>query len=734
MTGPVQATGLLGNAIDLLDGDRLGWLYYGANGADRGLGYRGSYMTLGGFIPYAEDDLGGLWAADLRSHLSVYGGFFSNVGMVRKQFIGGTLLGVGVYWDYDGDQNQYADTTITDISGSYVFSGGETYQQVGISGEWLTDWGNLRSNGYIPAGETATTMGPFVGNSILARNGINAALGGADLEVGAYVPALSDWAGMVSVGGYTYGNTLYGFPNGNVVVPFFGGVYTRLDMTFARNWDFSLQANNDSFFDWTGFARLTYRLGSSRRRNVPDQVEQPMMRNEHIVRAHQAPVQAINPFTRAPWFVTHVSNLPKTLPGGDFTTASTLPGNGTFARPFQTLTEGQAAAGNPYDIVYVHQGISYRQPYLTPNAGFTFSADNQILAGQGTRLRIPTVAYGPILLSDVRYPNQYPTISNPEGTAVVLTDAVSTSPTAGTVSGARMDHLRILGSPVGISDGAGLPVDGVATVNDVRIIGNGASQRGVEITAPRGDGRSTINLRNMVLNNRSADGIYVRPDDASTAELRVNVSDSRILRTNGSGVWAQNLAGEARVRIENVTIEETSNSAVTADDAQVTLYRSVIRNTGIAGVDATDTSVVQIARSRFEDVDIGVLGSARTGDLNITINDNQFLPTRIGTSIMLSGRNVDLIDVSKVFANVNGNRFVSTPTGPQDILLFDAVGALTPAAAESSTLNIKAASIENLRAINNNGTVINVFPNDPTPSVPPPPNYDPSLRVVLPPF
>ncbi|MFM8953686.1 MAG: hypothetical protein ACKOOF_11605, partial [Planctomycetaceae bacterium] len=55
-----------------------GWLYFGINAADRGLGYRGSYMTLGGFIPYAEDDLGGFWSADLRTHLSNYGGFFAH--------------------------------------------------------------------------------------------------------------------------------------------------------------------------------------------------------------------------------------------------------------------------------------------------------------------------------------------------------------------------------------------------------------------------------------------------------------------------------------------------------------------------------------------------------------------------------------------------------------------------------------------------------------------------------
>ena len=69
-----------------------------------------------------------------------------------------------------------------------------------------------------------------------------------------------------------------GSQQGEAIVPFFGGVYTRLDMTFANNWDFSLQYNNDPFFDSTGFARLTYRLGGSRRRNVPDQLEQPLMR------------------------------------------------------------------------------------------------------------------------------------------------------------------------------------------------------------------------------------------------------------------------------------------------------------------------------------------------------------------------------------------------------------------------------------------------------------------------
>jgi hypothetical protein len=118
----------------------------------------------------------------------------------------------------------------------------------------------------------------------------------------------ADWAGMVSVGGYSFGNARYNLPSGADVVPYFGGVYTRLDMTIMNNWDFSLQANNDSYFDWTGLARITYRMGGSRRRTVSDQLEQPMMRNEHIVRAHQTPQVAVNETTGTPWRVFVVNN------------------------------------------------------------------------------------------------------------------------------------------------------------------------------------------------------------------------------------------------------------------------------------------------------------------------------------------------------------------------------------------------------------------------------------------
>jgi hypothetical protein len=467
-----------------LNANGPGWLYYGVNAADRGLGYNGSYMTLGGYIPYSEDGLGGLWAADLRGHLSVNGGFFSNVGAVRKQFLGGSLLGIGVYWDYDGDQNQYPTYGVL---GSEWGQFGHSYNQVGVSGEWLTDFGNLRSNGYMPVGTTAYTIGapgsPFYGNNILCQYGLDAALSGADLEVGAYIPGLSDWAGMISVGGYALGNSRYnwwsGPETGQDVVPWFGGVYTRLDMTFLENWDFSLQYNNDSYFDSTGFARLTYRMGGSRRRNVPDQMEQPMMRNEHIVRAHQTPTVALNPVTFQPWNVIHVDN-----------TAAAF-GNGSVDTPYRTLAEAQTAANNPYDVVFVRAGSSSTTPY---QSNWLFQADNQILVGEGSTLQLATLNCGYQQFfagSDVR-----PIVTS-EDTAITLRN------------GAIVDHFGIVDAPRGIVADASLT--GVASVNDVAIIGdNQPNQVGVLVEGVPG---GTVNLYNMVVTDAGR-GLWVNGGSA----------------------------------------------------------------------------------------------------------------------------------------------------------------------------------------------------------------------------
>ena len=752
-----------------LDENGPGWMYYGINAADRGLGYRGSYYTVGGFVPYAEDDLGGVWNADLRTHLSNYGGFFSNIGAVRKQFWGGTIFGLGVYWDYDGDQNQYSNTTITDKSGSYVFAGGQTYQQVGVSAEWLTDYGNLRSNGYIPCGTTAQSMGPFVGNSLLCQTGINAGLAGADLEVGAYVPGLADWAGMVSVGGYAFGNARYNNVSGTDLVPYFGGVYTRLDLTLVRNWDFSLQANNDSFFDWTGFARLTYRMGGSRRRNVPDQMEQPMMRNEHVVRAHQAPEQAINAMTGKPYEVFHVDNTMTRLPAG----------TGTFENPYTTLQQAQTAATADYDIVFVHIGQSPTCPYETPIGGYQFQANNQYLVGEGTSLKLCTANCGQIDLWANTVSTKYPVITNSSGPAVVLTNA------AGTTSGATVDHIRITGSPVGISDGVGLPAasgttgPGTATVNDVQIYGNGPGQRGVEIKDLAAN-NGTFNFSRMNLQNLTNDGFVVSAGDGGNPN--VNLSNSTINNTSGSGVLVENVVDTGRVRVTGSTITNSSQAGVFVGNGNAYVGTSTFNKNALAGVYVQDSdptvsgtgagvSTVQVTNSDFKGNPVGIWAVANTGTTNMTITNN-FITTNSypagANGVILAVGNVTGSGTTGVLnAAVVGNAITpvltttvvdtattttTTGTTTSTTTTYSSIGNILVSTAgtpiidtsgnvtgfnSSGTLNIKAADQAQLQSMNGNAGVALL----PVPVlsgstqyyvIPPPPTFDTSLMVPLP--
>jgi hypothetical protein len=592
-------------------GNGPGWLYYGVNAADRGLGYNGSYMTLGGYIPYGEDDMGGLWAADMRGHLSEYGGFFSNIGAVRKQFLGGTILGVGVFWDYDGDGNQYP---VMGTPGAQFGQFGHSYNQVGISAEWLTDYGNLRSNGYIPVGSTAYTAGspnhPFYENFIMCAHGLDSALTGTDLEVGAYIPGLADWAGMISVGGYAYGNSRYDWQSGpqagQDVVPWFGGVYTRLDVTLVQNWDFSLQYNNDSYFDSTGFARLTYRMGGSRRRNVPDQMEQPMMRNEHIVRAHQTPIVAVNgDNSDQPWRVIHVNNA--AAPGGD----------GTDTRPFQTVPEGNAAATNAWDIVFVDPGTGAAY-------GGTFSplAANQYFVGNGAPFIIPTVTCGPVdisTLSGVR-----PLLTNPTGASIELTN------------GLVVNNFDIVGSKVGIlgfgnlSSGINRPslgpgdfygsAVGGSVVNNVSITGTQvAGQTGVRIENATGDasfyntkitdmtnggfvvqgGDPNIDFNGTIQSSVATNGGFVSPiveingTTGGTIDIAVGSAPegstipNKIVDIGGEGIVIANNTG-GTINIGNAELVDTVPTAisVTKSDAIINVTDSEIsKSTDGAAID-----------------------------------------------------------------------------------------------------------------------------------------------------
>lgn len=718
--GMAPTGGVLNRAVAGFQGlnqNGPGWMYYGINAADRGLGYNGSYMTLGGFIPYAEDDLGGFWAADLRGHLSEYGGFFSNVGAVRKQFIGGTLLGVGVYWDYDGDMNQYP---IAGIQGAQFGQFGHAYNQVGISAEWLTDYGNLRSNGYLPVGTTGYVAGapnsPYFQNFLMCQYGLDAALAGTDLEVGAYIPGLADWAGMISVGGYALGNSRYDWNVGPLagqdIVPWFGGVYTRLDMTFIENWDFSLQANNDSYFDWTGFARLTYRMGGSRRRNVPDQMEQPMMRNEHIVRAHQTPIVALNPNNgNQPWRVIHVNN------------AATPVGNGTAEAPFTTITNANAAATNPWDIVLVARGNSgvnmggnfdpTNGPYgqvLNAYAG-TFSplAANQYFIGEGSPFAVPTANCGPIAIGGA--PGLRPVLSNPTGPSINLTNGLVTN------------NFGIVNSAVGISgsgnmNGAGTNRPSVATNIDIYRTDPTATARGIEITnatgtavfrkvnvgtavaLPNGTTQEwTMTDGSVVVDGGSptidfADGSILNTQDnilqvngTLGGEVVLTANPGKPFQETGDGILVENAAG-------NVTVQNKTPGMISATIASKQDGIKVVNSSGVQTFN--DVEITKAGGAGYAGVNLqNNVGTTNFNNLDVTLTDPNTSPGFLAVNdnvINVTGNskvtvdNAVAVSMTKV-ADVDATftTITSTNSTTNGLLLDNVAGAFTVSSALTVT-------------------------------------------------
>lgn len=665
---PMAASGgVVNRAAQGLRGFNLnsqGRLYYGINAADRGLGYRGSYMTLGGYFPTVEDDLGGLWAADVRGHLSNYGGFFSNIGAVRKQLLnGGSLLGLGVYWDYDGDQNQYSDQLIGTVD-SVLFPGGYSYNQVGVSGELLTDWGNLRSNGYIPVGSTGESTGRFASTNILCVQGINAALGGADLEVGAYLPGLADWNGMINVGGYSYGNTRYQLDNGAALVPWFGGVFTRIDLTFAQNWDFSLQYNNDSYFDSTGFARLTYRLGGSRRRNVPDQMEQPMMRNEHIVRAHQEAEVAINPFTNQPWRVIHVDNT------------ATSPGTGSVTNPLSRLggatlpDTAESIANQEYDIIFVHSsGTAYSNPPTPPTINmFTFQESNQYLIGEGSAQTIPTLNCGNILVSPTVDPSLYPVIApRANDTGIFIAPTRTGETISGFVinaSGLGIDSQSTGGTntftDLTLNGGiTGISITGAADylISDVTL--NSQSSAGIE-----NNGSGTIQLTRGTFSDIAGTGI-------ETNIGTINASDLTISDTAGSAIIVGG-ANQANFALSSSTITNSQQFGIINDgDGTITVNDTLISGSGQGGVRTTllSTGTVSLTNSTI-DGETPSSGRSATGVLMegtapVTLEQTRIRSAGIGVNVTGNGQ---LTMNGGGIANISDDGIRLRPTAPTTAL------------------------------------------------------------------
>ncbi len=492
-----------------------------------GLGYDGSYFTLGGKTHLADDFLDGRWLLETQGHVSENGGFFGNLGVERVFSLknAGSDITLGGWLDYDGDE---------------VGAFSHTFWQAAFNGSIRTAKWDLVGNAYIPLGDTVFTQGElgrvsFWENNVALRAGLDTALQGYDVTLRAKPMQFANYNGSVDVG-------LYGYQSD--AVPYFTGIRTRAGLQSHNGWRLSGELNRDDLFGWTGVVQLGFTWGVNDRgisAGLGNDLD-PTMRNDHIVRFQQDVVLAIDPDTGLAYNVIHVDNR------ADGT------GIGTFESRFRSLGDANAASA-PDDIIFVHRGDGTTAFY---DMGITLQ-DRQMLLGDGVQHIIPlaggTSAFLPNVVNGLR-----PTITNTVGPAVRI-DGSDTL-----VRGLIMD-----GTAPGVFMSQGILADGLINpINNFRIedvevrgavldgirIDNAAGNIDIARTLVEQNGRDGISITNfgtadsdlrfhdITVQNNQRDGMHFNNYDAATV-----VFEEEFLATGNErhGVFMSNFANSAAV-------------------------------------------------------------------------------------------------------------------------------------------------------------------------------------------
>lgn len=519
------------------------------NWADRGLGFQGSYLTVGGLVPVATDPWGGTWFTESRGHLSEEGNFFGNIGFGRRVITEAGMMSLSAWYDYDDDAPDRF---------------GHDFHQVGVSFDWVLEWAHLEINGYIPVGTDTYRLGSaeecFVDNRILIQHGLDTALRGVDGGIGFQIPGLDEYRVRWHVGGYLYRSDAVGT---------FPGVTTRVEAFPLPFVSFNAQLNHDEQFKTTGIVGVTFHL-QNKGHAKDNWFLRSTRRNDHIVRVHQEPIFATNPMTGDLWNVIHVDN---TNPD---------PGSGTAEDPYNALALAEAGSVED-DLIFVHQGTGTTFNYDT---GITLK-DRQWLLGDGVQHFIPTVEVGLFELC-VNLQNNRPVITNPAGPAVTLADdnvvagfRIQSAQTG--IAGVNINNTLINNNLINGSTTNGVLLD--TATGDVEISDNtiqGSGQRGIYVV----DTTADVLIDGNVVTDSTLSGV-----DIENSAALVNVTNNTITDNGGAaeaGVRVfNNIAGVTEVLISENTIDGNGNGVILEAADGGLIEADVTDNLSISGNDYT---------------------------------------------------------------------------------------------------------------------------------------------------
>ena len=490
-----------------------GRLWFETNLADQGLGWSGTYFTIGGKTRLFEDRFDGRWLLESQIHYNISegGGAFANIGVERVFSIPAAEADVsfGVWYDYNGDRK-------ADFS--------HTFHQVGISGKIKKEKWDLLVNGYLPTGVQDYSYGDplglnnFVGNEIVIVPGIDSALSGFDVTLRTRPKQLADVNGYLDVGGYGYNSDL---------IDSFGGGKIRLGFQGARGMMVNLEVNQDDRFNTTGVVGLGWVFGQNAGGRGSEYIGlgrdlETSVRNDHMVVFNRDVVLAIDPTTGAPYNVIHVDN-----------TADAAFENGTAETPYTTLLAAQNLSAEG-DVILVNSGDGTDR---NMDAGIQLQ-DNQRLWGNGQAILIP-IQNGEFFQLSTDPLGVTPTISNAGGFAVVT--LANNNDVAGVDIDAAGAQFGVFGNGQGTS------------IRDNSIFGAGS--HGVFLSGVTGD----VNIANNLLDNNDGSGLFIRNalDTTQNIVIEENVASNNFL----DGIQMRNY-DPASLTILNNTAEDNLRSGL----------------------------------------------------------------------------------------------------------------------------------------------------------------------------
>ena len=521
---------------------QVGWpgrMWVSTDLADQGLGYQGSYLTVGGKSRLFEDFLDGRWLTEARLHHSLEdsGGFFANVGIERVFSVDAADADVvmGAWYDFDGDDQ-----------GNF----GHDFNQVGINAAIKSKKFDVIGNGYFPVGNTDFTSGDvsgvngFLGNNILLVPGIDSALEGFDVTLRLRPKQLAFGNGTFDIGGYSYRSD---------TIDSFGGGRLRLGFQSQRGIQISGEINHDERFDTTGAVNIGYAFGGPGARSAEysslGRDFEETVRNDHIVRFNQDVVLAIDPDTGAAYNVVHVDNL-----------ANAASSDGSVENPYTNLADAQTNS-NEGDVVFVQAGDGTSTGLDT---GIMLK-DDQLLLGAGSDVILPIQDGRLFRLQNADA--AAPTLTNPFGDEVV-----------------KLANNNLVAGIQINADGASAGIAGTM-ITDGQIQNttvNGSDEYGIELERIRGEWSFTGNT----LTNNNIDGLLVR---GSSGDDTTFVFENNTANNNGfEGIHLENYNASSVMLTNNRTnlngrhglyLERTPNTRTEVD-----IIGHVSRNNAASGI------------------------------------------------------------------------------------------------------------------------------------------------------